>query len=161
MTQLASTAALASAAQPLAPANSTPVLAEAARLLLPNLEQGRRIDAPALRAAMDTAFGGSDTDGAWDWKTAYDACEGAAVLFLRKYGKALLRKAGSPAAALPPAPACSPFSPRSPEAPSASTNSPRHAAISCLLSFRLYPSRASTRPRSMIIWTPLSCPASC
>lgn len=101
MTQLASTAALASAAQPLAPANSTPVLAEAARLLLPNLEQGRRIDAPALRAAMDTAFGGSDTDGAWDWKTAYDACEGAAVLFLRKYGKALLRKAGSPAAALP------------------------------------------------------------
>ena len=101
MTQLASTAALASAAQPLVPANSTPSLAEAARLLLPHLEQSRRIDAPVLRAAMDAAFGGSDTDGAWDWKTAYDACEGAAVLFLRKYGKALLRKAGSPAAALP------------------------------------------------------------
>ncbi|WP_159586488.1 strawberry notch family protein [Chelativorans xinjiangense] len=101
MTQLASTAALASAAQPLVPANSTPSLAEAARLLLPHLEQGRLIDAPVLRAAMDVAFGGSDTDGAWDWKTAYDACEGAAVLFLRKYGKALLRKAGSPAAAMP------------------------------------------------------------
>ena len=76
-------------------------LARAARQLLPLLEQGRRIDAPALRIAMDAAFGGSDTDGAWDWKTAYDVCEGAAVLFLRKYGKALLRKAGSPAAALP------------------------------------------------------------
>ena len=34
-------------------------------------------------------------------RQAYDACEGATVLFLRKYGKALLRKAGSPAAALP------------------------------------------------------------
>ncbi|PVA11417.1 methylase [Pelagivirga sediminicola] len=76
-------------------------LARAAHQLLPLLEQGRRIDAPALRIAMDAAFGGSDTDGAWDWKTAYDVCEGAAVLFLRKYGKALLRKAGSPAGALP------------------------------------------------------------
>ena len=76
-------------------------LARAARQLLPLLEQGQRIDAPALRIAMDAAFGGSDTDGAWDWKTAYDVCEGAAVLFLRKYGKALLRKAGSPAGALP------------------------------------------------------------
>ena len=34
-------------------------------------------------------------------ETAYDACEAATVLFLRKYGKALFRKAGSPAAALP------------------------------------------------------------
>jgi len=76
-------------------------LTRAAHQLLPLLEQGRRIDAPALRIAMDAAFGGSDTDGAWDWKTAYDVCEGAAVLFLRKYGKALLRKAGSPAGALP------------------------------------------------------------
>ena len=76
-------------------------LARAAHQLLPLLEQGRRIDAPALRIAMDAAFSGSDTDGAWDWKTAYDVCEGAAVLFLRKYGKALLHKAGSPAAALP------------------------------------------------------------
>ena len=78
-------------------------LTRAAHQLLPLLEQGQRIDAPALRIAMGAAFGGSDTDGAWDWKTAYDVCEGAAVLFLRKYGKALLRKAGSPAAALPSA----------------------------------------------------------
>ena len=54
-----------------------------------------------LRAAMEAAFGASDATGAWDWKTAYDACEAATVLFLRKYGKALFRKAGSPAAALP------------------------------------------------------------
>jgi predicted RNA methylase len=39
--------------------------------------------------------------GAWDWKTAYDACEAATVLFLRKYGQSLRRKAGSTAAMLP------------------------------------------------------------
>ncbi len=100
MTEIVPAAALARAAQPLASPDSAPALAGTARLLLPHLEQGCRIDAPALRVAMDAAIGGSDTDGAWDWKTAYDACEGAAVLFLRKYGKALLRKAGSPAAAL-------------------------------------------------------------
>ncbi len=50
---------------------------------------------------MEPAFGGSDTSGAWDWRTAYDACEAATVLFLRRYGRALLRKAGSPANALP------------------------------------------------------------
>ncbi|MCC0017443.1 MAG: strawberry notch family protein, partial [Rhodobiaceae bacterium] len=76
-------------------------MAEAARLLLPHLERGQRIDAGVLRTAMETAFGASDATGAWDWKTAYDACEAATVLFLRKYGKALSRKAGSPAAMLP------------------------------------------------------------
>ena len=76
-------------------------IAQAARLLLPDLECGRRIDANILRTAMEAAFGGSDAAGAWDWKTAYDACEAATVLFLRKYGKVLLHEAGSPAAALP------------------------------------------------------------
>src|SRR5690606_4720370 len=61
---------------------------------------GRRIDAIILRAAMETAYGASDATGAWGWKAAYDACEAATVLFLRKYGKALFRKAASPAARL-------------------------------------------------------------
>src|SRR5690606_31765108 len=66
----------------------------AAGQILPHLERGRRVDAAILRSAMEKAFGASDASGAWDWKTAYDACEAATVLFLRKYGKALLRKAG-------------------------------------------------------------------
>ena len=69
----------------------------AAQRLLPHLERGQRVDAAILRAAMEAAFGASDASGAWDWKTAYDACEAATVLFLRKYGKALFRKANSPA----------------------------------------------------------------
>lgn len=72
----------------------------AAGHLLPHLEQGRTIDAAILRSAMEQAFGGSDATGAWDWKTAYDACEATTVLFLRKYGKPLFRKASSPAARL-------------------------------------------------------------
>ncbi|WP_028034382.1 strawberry notch-like NTP hydrolase domain-containing protein [Chelativorans sp. J32] len=73
----------------------------AAGLLLPHLERGQRVDAATLRGAMEAAFGTSDAAGAWDWKTAYDACEAATVLFLRKYGNALFRKAGSPSAILP------------------------------------------------------------
>jgi hypothetical protein len=54
----------------------------AARQLLTDLERGRRIDAAGLRDAMEAAFGASDTSGAWNWKTAYDAWEAAGVLFL-------------------------------------------------------------------------------
>ncbi|KFL24917.1 strawberry notch-like NTP hydrolase domain-containing protein [Brucella intermedia] len=84
-----------------APADSVAAVRAAALALLPYLERGQRVDAVVLRDAMETAFGASDATGLWDWKTAYEACEVATVLFLRKYGKALFRKAGSPAAALP------------------------------------------------------------
>ena len=85
-------------ADPVTPLAAAPAVLTAANLLLPHLERGQRVDAAALRAAMETAFGASDATGAWDWKLAYEACEVATVLFLRKYGKALFRKAGSPAA---------------------------------------------------------------
>lgn len=84
-----------------ASADSAACIHAAALLLLPHIERGTRVDAAILRGVMTTAFGASDATGAWDWKRAYDACEAAIVLFLRKYGKALLRKAGSPARALP------------------------------------------------------------
>jgi predicted RNA methylase len=97
----ASAAATAAAPLPLAPNPDTSVaIFAAAGLLLPRLERGERVNAAALRSAMEAAFGASDAIGAWDWKTAYDACEAATVLFLRKYGRALFRKAGSPAARL-------------------------------------------------------------
>jgi len=83
---------------PATPLAAAPAILAAANLLLPHLERGQRIDAVTLRGAMETAFGASDATGAWDWKLAYEACEVATVLFLRKYGKALFRKAASPAA---------------------------------------------------------------
>ena len=97
----ASAAASATAPFPLG-SNAVPseAIFAAAGLLLPHLERGDRVDAATLRSAMETAFGASDATGAWDWKTAYDACEAATVIFLHKYGKALFRKAGTPAARL-------------------------------------------------------------
>ena len=89
------------ASLPLAPdAPPAAAILAAAGHLLPHLEHGRTIDAAILRSAMEQAFGASDASGAWDWKTAYDACEAATVLFMRKYGKPLFRKAASPAARL-------------------------------------------------------------
>ncbi|MEP7457606.1 strawberry notch family protein [Phyllobacterium sp. SB3] len=76
-------------------------LIRAAELILPHIERGARIDAQTLRTAMETAFGASDASGAWDWKSAYDACEAATVLFLGKYGPALFRKDADPASVLP------------------------------------------------------------
>jgi predicted RNA methylase len=75
-------------------------IAGAAARLLPHLERGQRIDAGMLRAAMEAAFGASDTAGAWDWKSAYEACEAATVLFLRKFGPAMQARAATPAARL-------------------------------------------------------------
>lgn len=85
-------------ADPVTSLAAAPAILAAANLLLPHIERGQRVDAATLRAAMETAFGTSDATGAWDWKLAYEACEVATVLFLRKYGKAIFRKAASPAA---------------------------------------------------------------
>ena len=104
MTILASSAAVAAAPSiaPIVPRpDSGSALIAAASLLLADLEHGRRIDAQALRAAMTSAFNGSDAAGAWDWKTAYDACEAATVLFLRKFGPAMRARAASQIAMLP------------------------------------------------------------
>ncbi|RXG85679.1 strawberry notch-like NTP hydrolase domain-containing protein [Bradyrhizobium zhanjiangense] len=84
-----------------AAATLTSAAIKAARQLLTDLERGRRIDAAVLRGAMEAAFGASDAAGAWNWKTAYDVCEAATVLFLRKFGPAMRAKAGSTAAMLP------------------------------------------------------------
>jgi predicted RNA methylase len=75
-------------------------LMAAAHSLLDPLARGQAIDTAALRAAVTTAFGGSDAEGAWDWKTAYDAGEAATVLFLRKFGRGMRGRAGSAAALL-------------------------------------------------------------
>ena len=72
-----------------------------AQSLQPDLAQGFQIDALRLRLEMERAFGGSDATGAWDWKLAYEAGEVALILFLRKFGRALLARTGSLAALMP------------------------------------------------------------
>ncbi|MBN8847138.1 MAG: strawberry notch family protein [Sphingomonas sp.] len=99
------TRTLSAAAPDLAPADAASAFAApaaaillAAARLLPTLEAGRQIDAAELRAAMSQAFNASDAEGAWDWKTGYDACEAATILFLRKYGRTILAR--TPASSL-------------------------------------------------------------
>jgi predicted RNA methylase len=102
-TSFSSVAAVSAARSSVLAASADPAahIAAAARLILPHLERGCRIDAAILRTAMESAFGGSDADGAWDWKTAYDTCEAATVLFVRKFGAAMRSRAASPDAMLP------------------------------------------------------------
>ena len=71
---------------PQAPPDKVSGLLHAATLLAQLLGQGRALDSRALRSAMEAAFGGTDAEGAWVWKDAYEALEAAQVLFLRKFG---------------------------------------------------------------------------
>ncbi len=93
--------ARACACCPHPPPDTAAAVLSVAEALQPDLAQGFQIDALRLRLEMERAFGGSDSTGAWDWKLAYEAGEVALVLFLRKFGRALLARAGSPAALLP------------------------------------------------------------
>ena len=82
---------------PQSPAHSDkPVrLLTAARTLVQELSRGRALTAPILRDALSGAFGGTDAEGAWIWKDAYEAAEAAVVLFLKHYGMAMRRQAGA------------------------------------------------------------------
>ena len=93
----------ASVSPALRPAEVPPPRPKAARLiaaakaLSPVLAAGRALDARTLREVMTAAFEGSDAAGAWAWKDAYEAAEAAVVLFVKRYGRAMRREAGSPA----------------------------------------------------------------
>src|ERR1700674_2380699 len=80
---------------PQAPPDKVSGLIHAATLLAQLLGQGRALDTRALRSAMQAAFAGTDAEGAWVWKDAYEALEATQVLFLRKFGRAMRARAGS------------------------------------------------------------------
>lgn len=72
-------------------------LLQAGNQLLPHFEQGKPLDQAIVRAAMETAFGGSDASGAWVWKDGYEAGECAQILLLLKYGALMRRQSATPA----------------------------------------------------------------
>jgi hypothetical protein len=92
----AAMAAAPSVASSVQSSGGADALVAAASLLLADLARGAAIDARTLRVAMIAAFGASDAEGAWDWKAAYEACEVAQILFLRKFGPAMRTRAASP-----------------------------------------------------------------
>lgn len=73
--------------------NTRNFLYDAAVALTAALAAGQALDAARIRLAMTEAFHGTDAAGQWTWKQAYDACEAATVLFLQKYGRAMLGSA--------------------------------------------------------------------
>lgn len=88
------------AALPLFPAadsrdRSANVLA-AARVLLPHLARGRPLERRLLAGALTTAFGGTDAEGAWLWRDAYDAVEAATVLQARRLAVQVARLEDAP-----------------------------------------------------------------
>ena len=87
---------------PQSPPDKATGLIHAATLLTQVLGQGlprtrsggRTLGSRAFRAATEAAFGGTDAEGVWVWKDAYEALEAAQVLFLRKFGTAMRSRPG-------------------------------------------------------------------
>ncbi|TCL65761.1 strawberry notch family protein [Rhizobium sp. BK251] len=75
-------------------------LLQAAAQILSLLERGKAVATVDLRQIMAEVFGGSDSAGFWLWKDAYEATEAAQVLFLRKFGTAIVARAHAPQSAL-------------------------------------------------------------
>ena len=69
----------------------------AARALSPQLNRSRALDRRLVANVMTTAFGGSDTAGAWIWRNAYDAVEAALVLQIRRLAPQIGRLEDAPA----------------------------------------------------------------
>ncbi len=80
--------------------NTAQAIHQAALRLLPFLDQGKPITTAALGAAMTDSLGGTDAQGFWVWKEAYEALEAAQILFLRRFGSAILSRSSSPQATL-------------------------------------------------------------
>jgi len=60
-------------------------LINAAEQIASRLEHGKAVTLGDLRQLMMEALGGSDAEGLWLWKEAYEATEIAQVVFLRKF----------------------------------------------------------------------------
>lgn len=73
---------------------------DAGHALLPFLEHGRSVSPADLRSIMTRIGGGSDAEGSWNWKDAYEAGEAAQILFLRKFGAAIIARTRKPQSVL-------------------------------------------------------------
>ena len=66
-------------------ASETPAnILAASRALAPHLARSRARDRRLVSSTLTTCFGATDAEGAWSWRDAYDACEAALVLQMRR-----------------------------------------------------------------------------
>lgn len=80
----------------LLPADKQPTLSnpliQVANQLLPVLRQGQQMTNPLVSRLMTESFGGTDAEGKWLWKDAYEALEAAQVMLIHQQGQELLNK---------------------------------------------------------------------
>jgi predicted RNA methylase len=65
-------------------------LMQVASQLVPTLNQGQPITNTTVSRLMAETFGGSDAEGNWLWKDAYEALEIAQILLIQQQGRELL-----------------------------------------------------------------------
>ncbi len=51
------------------------------------IAQGKQISPQKLSLLMNSSLGGTDTEGFWQWKDAYEAAEAGLIIYLRQYAK--------------------------------------------------------------------------
>ena len=79
------------------PSPDTPAnILAVARALSSHLARSRPLDRKLVAGVMTTAFGGSDAEGLWSWRDAYDAIEAATVLQIRRLAPQVARLEDSP-----------------------------------------------------------------
>ena len=69
----------------------------AARSLATHLTRARVLDRRLIASLMEVCFNGTDADGAWSWRDAYDAVEAALVLQMRRLAPQIGRVEDAPA----------------------------------------------------------------
>jgi predicted RNA methylase len=77
----------------------TEALMDVAAQITSLLGRGKAVAAADLRTLMTDTFGGSDAEGFWLWKDAYEATEAALVLFLLKF-RSIASRAQAPQSTL-------------------------------------------------------------
>ena len=73
-------------------------LMAAARALAAHLARSRPLDRKLVSGVMTTGCGGSDAEGLWNWRDAYEAIEAATVLQIRRLVPQVSRLEDAPAA---------------------------------------------------------------
>ncbi|ACK70911.1 putative methylase/helicase [Gloeothece citriformis PCC 7424] len=73
------------------PASTNPLI-EVGHQLLPILQQGQPITNATVSGLMTQNFGGSDAQGCWLWKDAYEALEIAQILLIQQQGREILNQ---------------------------------------------------------------------
>jgi hypothetical protein len=72
-------------------------LLAAARALAAHLGRARSLDRRLVSSTLTTCCGGSDAEGVWSWRDAYEAVEAALVLQIRRLGAQIGRLEDGPA----------------------------------------------------------------